>query len=133
MKKDLYGLVFLPLITLQLGSSFVKNYVKSEAGGNSKVESRATTNVNGQKTEVSTNQPGEVELKVYDGRVEIKTSEGVTPTVIIGQEESPASLSTGGFKGEKEAQENSEPEKIGVRISFFLKDLLKNIFNFFHR
>lgn len=85
-KTILLSFLLLPLVIFTSNStnSSVKSYVKTEAnGGNSKVETNISTNVNGVQTDVTVNQPGEVEVNVNNGKVEVKTSGKITPTIII--------------------------------------------------
>lgn len=62
----------------------MENYVESVAtGGNASVETNINTKVNETETTVKTNQSGSLEVNVKDGEVKIKTSEGISPTIII--------------------------------------------------
>jgi len=87
---------FFPLFLPAFSFSSVKNVVESSGsvsvinsaetkaeGSNAKTESRVSTTVNGQNVTVETDQPGSVEVKNINGKVEIKTSAGITPTIII--------------------------------------------------
>lgn len=96
MKKLLLSFAFFPLFLPSLSFSSVKNVVESSGnttvinstetkaeGSNARTESIVSTTVNGEEVTVKTNQPGSVEVKNINGKVEIKTSEGITPTIII--------------------------------------------------
>jgi len=76
------------------GGVVVENQVKSEASGsNAKAESTVSTTVNGENVTVKSNQPGTVEVKNINGQVEIRTSQGVTPTIIKKTEPSFSNIS----------------------------------------
>lgn len=81
MKKLLLSFVFFPLFLPSFSFSSIKNVV--EGSGDVTVESSVSTTVNGENVTVKSNQPGSVEVKNINGKVEIKTSEGITPTIII--------------------------------------------------
>lgn len=88
MKKSLFVLAFFPLLLPVLAGNndgvVIENYTRVEAsGGNAKTESSVSTTVNGENVTVKTNQPGSVEVKNINGKVEVKTSKGITPTIII--------------------------------------------------
>ena len=128
MRKKFLTLAFLPLFisNINKSSGVVENYVKSEATSESaKVETNISTKINEKETTIKVNQPGEVEVKVKDENVEVKTSKGITPTIII--------------KGSKitptigEVNHKEDTKKIEINIYYFLRGLFRNLFNFFHR
>jgi len=81
MKKLLLSFALFPLFLPSFSFSSIKNVV--EGSGDVTVESSVSTTVNGENVTVKSNQPGSVEVKNVNGKVEIKTSEGITPTIII--------------------------------------------------
>lgn len=98
MSKKLYSLFLLPILLSSTATSrvqtktvtngtqniTVENYVETEAGsGGARAESNVSTTINGENVTVKTDQPGSVEVKNIDGKVEIKTSEGITPTIVV--------------------------------------------------
>lgn len=144
MKKLLLSFVFFPLFLPVLSFSSIKNVVESSGdvtvinsteveaeGSNARTESSVSTTVNGENVTVKTNQPGSVEVRNVNGKVEIKTSQGITPTIII----------TGVSGREVEIEEKGKKEDkqtfskiINNRTSsiyFFLKGFLKRVFGSF--
>lgn len=95
MSKKLYSLFFLPILLsstatskmetkVQGNSVFIYNSTEAKAEGNNvTAESNVSTTINGENVTVKTDQPGSVEVKNINGKVEIKTSDGITPTIII--------------------------------------------------
>lgn len=96
MKKSLFPIVFLSVFFPIFNISSIKELLKNTnnngvtvinkteskaEGGNA--TSRSSTTVNGQTVTVETSQSGSVEVKNTDGKVEIKTSGGITPTIIV--------------------------------------------------
>ena len=100
------------------GNVTVINSTEVEAEGeNAKTESNVSTTLNGEKVTVKTNQPGSVEVKNIDGKVEIKTSKGITPTIT---KEKQSSFS--------KTENNKVPS-----IYSFLKGFFKRVFGSFFR
>lgn len=100
-------------------------------GSNARTESSVSTTVNGENVTVKTDQPGSVEVKNVDGKVEIKTSSGITPTIII------TNVPTQNVEvKEKEQKENLTTfnEIINNRTSSiysFIKGFFKRVFGSF--
>jgi len=149
MKKLLLSFAFFPLFpSFFLASSAFSRaetnvqgdnvviYNSSEAkaeGSNARTESSVSTTVNGGNVTVKTDQPGSVEVKNIDGKVEIKTSDGITPTIII------TGVPTQNIKiGETEqlASSTAFSKTINNRTSSiysFLKGLFTRVFGSFLR
>jgi len=69
---------------VQGNNVFIYNSSETKAEGNdARTESSSTTTVNGESVTAKTDQPGSIEVKNINGEVEIKTSNGITPTIII--------------------------------------------------
>lgn len=130
MKKLLVTFAFFPLFLPAFSFSSIKNVVESGGdvtvinstetkaeGSNARTESGISTTVNGENVTVKTNQPGLVEVKNINGKIEIKTSKGVTPTIIV----------TG-----TPSQPIAVEEKKFVKINF-LKNFWKRFLNFFNK
>jgi hypothetical protein len=88
INKKLLTIIFLPSVLINInnssGNSVVRSSATSEATGeNAKTETRIETNVNGNRTTVETNSSGRVEVENINGQTTIRTSKGVTPTIII--------------------------------------------------
>lgn len=130
VKRYLLSFLLLPLVVTNTDTSksYVENYVKSEVSGESaKVETNINTKVNETETSVKVNQPGEVEVKVKNEKVEIKTSKGITPTIII------SGIPTQNIKIEEKVNQVNQikPEEIISPIVNFIKEFFKKIFDFF--
>lgn len=110
MKKSLFVLAFFPLLLPTLTS------------GNARTESSVSTTVNGESVTVKSSQPGTVEVKNINGKVEIKTSKGVTPTIIIT-----------GIPTQKVEQSSFSKtvNNRGSSIYSFLKGLFRRVFGSF--
>lgn len=111
-------------------------YNSSEAkaeGSNARTESSVSTTVNGENVTVKTDQPGSVEVKNIDGKVEIKTSAGITPTIII------TGVPTQNVEVKEKEQKESPmtfSETINNRTSSiysFIKGFFKRVFRSFLR
>ena len=112
----------------------VENYVKSEAaGGSASVETNINTKVNQTETQVKTNQSGEVEVNVKNGKVEIKTSKGITPTIII-------TGAVNSLVGEIASESEKSQVKMGIETEIKTKTQkifgeifspVRNVFRFF--
>jgi len=73
--------IIVPLVILT-GESRAESYVSTQVGGNdAKVETSITTSVNGQTSQVTSSQPGDINVTNINGHVQVETSEGVTPTI----------------------------------------------------
>lgn len=96
MKKLFITFAFFPLFLPAFSLSSIKNVVESSSGvsvinsteveaegSNARTESSISTTVNGENVTVKTDKPGSVEVKNINGKVEIKTGKGITPTIII--------------------------------------------------
>lgn len=136
MNKRFLSIIFLPLVISNINSSStqVKNYVKSETtGDNASVETNINTKVNQTETTVKTNQPGEVEVKVNNDKVEVKTSKGVMPTIIIDSGQITPIRGEIKIDESKIEKEQVRQDRSEFKVYLFLKDFFKNIFNLFHR
>lgn len=111
-------------------------YNSSEAkaeGSNARTESSVSTTVNGENVTVKTDQPGSVEVKNINGKVEIKTSAGITPTIII------TGVPTQNVEVKEKEQKESPmtfSETINNRTSSiysFIKGFFKRVFRSFLR
>lgn len=112
MKSDrLY--IFFPLFLLLPNIGNIQKIVEENKGVT--VYSSTSTTVNGENVTVKTNQPGSVEVKNTNGKVEIKTSKGITPTIIVT-----------GTQNQLIAVEGKKLIKIE-----FLKNFWKRFLNFF--
>lgn len=146
MSKKLYSLFLLPILlsstatskvqtkagTEGIESIVIENYAKTEAGsGGARTESSVSTTINGENITVKTDQPGSIEMKNVDGKVEIKSSNGITPTIII------TGISTQDIKigeMEKSASPTAFSKIINKRtpsIYFYLKGFFKRVFQSF--
>ena len=133
MKKSLFALAFFPLLLPTLTGSnegvVIENYARAEAsGGNARTESSVSTTVNGENVTVKTNQPGSVEVKNINGKVEIKTSRGITPTIII------TGIPTQNVEVQEKEGEESFSKIVNNRnssIYSFLKGLFRRVFGSF--
>jgi len=87
IRKIIYlSAVFLPLVVTSTGSSSVSVNTSSTSqanGSETKVETNITTKVNDTQTTIKTNKAGTIEVNVNNDQVEVKTSKGITPTIII--------------------------------------------------
>lgn len=135
MKKFFLGLIFLPFLVSKIfaAESAVENYVKTEVSGESaKVETNINTKVNQTETSVRVNQPGEIELKVENEKVEIKTGKGVIPTIIItGVPKENLKFEEIEEKDEKIKEIKEESRKEILRIYNFLKGLFSRLLGIF--
>lgn len=98
--------------------------VETEASGDkASVHTEITNIVNGQETQVESDQPGEIKVEVKDGEVKVESSSEVQPTIILDQE------------GEEKKEEMiNQTETIKTRIINFFENLisrLKEKFSFF--
>ncbi len=71
--------IVLPLTFLFLANASSKTTVTNRVSeGDVRIETKITTQVNGQSTTVESNQPGTIEVQNTNGKVEIQTGNGVT-------------------------------------------------------
>ena len=75
-------LIVLPLSFLLLANASAKTTVTNRVNdGDVRVETSITTSVNGQTSQVTSNQPGDIKVTNINGQVQVETSEEITPTV----------------------------------------------------
>ena len=118
------------------GEAFVQNQSSATVEGEGKVESKIKTEVNGQSVEVQINQPGSVEVKNINGKVEIKTSEGMTPTVTTNVPTDVSAKNVEIEKTDKEEFSSSFHNRLNKRtqtIYLFIKGLFQKVFSSFLR
>lgn len=142
MSVTLFSFFILPLTFFLASSSVarVKSQVETEGSGeNVKVETNIYTKANETEAKVSSNQPGEISVKVENGKVDIRASQGVTPTVIIkGASEVKSGNNEESFSdGENESgggtSSFSKSESSGSFVIYnFLKGLFSKLFRLFH-
>ncbi len=75
--------LFLTTSFVNTSSAEVRNVVRAEtSGGNVSVKTEIISTVNGETTRVESNQPGEIKVRVEDGKVDIQ-SDSAKPTITI--------------------------------------------------
>lgn len=138
LNKKLLTIIFIPSVLININSSS-NSVVRSSAtsvatGENAKTETSIETNINGSQTTVKSNSPGQIEVENINGQTTIRTSKGVTPTIIIkGDKVTPTISIIESEEKKSEPEIEAGAEKVEKKIYYFLRGLLKNIFNLFHR
>lgn len=78
--------LFLTTSFVNSSSAEVRNVVRTEVSGdNASVKTEIISTVNGETTKVESNQSGEIEVRVENGKVDIQ-SKSASPTVTVSSE-----------------------------------------------
>ncbi len=125
-----YKLVqYLNLAHFALGADVgisVESSAQSQvSGGEGKASMKVTTEINGQKEELTSDEPGEIKITVEDGQVKkevntLSSSPEPTPSPSFSPSPSPSPTPT------------SEFEQMGSQLSQFWQDFLQKLSELFH-
>lgn len=106
----------------------VYNSTNVSAEGGS-IQSTVSTTVNGEKVTVQSNQQGSIEVKDTNGKVEIKTSAGITPTIIL----TGSQVQTDSVSEEKEKELVFPKQEKSVLGFQFFNRIWKRLLIFFNK
>jgi hypothetical protein len=87
LKSKLLTFILIPSVIINVQNSS-SNVVRSTSttqvnGENAKAETNIETNINGVQTTVKSNSSGQIEVENINGQVTVKTSNGITPTIVV--------------------------------------------------
>ena len=120
------------MIKLTLFALFILIFVPSLVFAKAQSKTKVVSKVNGLEARVESDQPGEVDLRVENGEVEIRVSKGLTPTIFISDKKITPTIFevTPEVKKEIEQKEYFQERK---RVLEWIKTLFSSIFDFLFR
>ena len=105
-------------------SLIILSFFSSSVMAKTKSYSKTETKVNDLEVRVETNQPGVLDVRVENEKVEIRTSEGITPTIFISNEKIAPTI----VKKVVQEKKESAGEKYETILGW-LKDFIISIFD----
>lgn len=109
-------------------SLIILNFFSSSVIAKTESYSKTEVKVNDMEVRVESDQPGILDVRVEDEKVEIRASEGMTPTIFISSEKIQPTI----IKKVVQEKKESLGEKYETILDW-LKDFVTSIFNSFFR